>query len=70
MSPAGDGRLTAAGLPDQAQRFAPRDRERNAVDRMDDSTALSLCSPCGEVLDEALDVQQRNIVVAISELCP
>ena len=53
-------RLPAARLADEAQCLAWRNRERDAVDGVDDGAALALRAARREVLDEVLDHQQRG----------
>src|SRR5918996_2788183 len=65
-------RLPAAGLPDQAERFAPLDREADAVDGSDvaDVTVEDDSAPDREVNLQVLDVDERARAVTDAQAAP
>ncbi len=54
-----DGRLAAARFADEAEHLPRRERERDAVDGVDDPAAGSDAVPELEVLDEPFDLEHR-----------
>jgi hypothetical protein len=59
-----DGRLAAAGLPDEAEDLSRGDRERDAVDGVDDPAGAAHAAAEREVLHEPFDLQDRLLIGA------
>jgi hypothetical protein len=60
----GDGRLPAAGLADQAEHLARRERERDPVDGTDDAPVSRQPAADREVLHQSVDLERGTVSVA------